>query len=714
MSLSLGTSVYFAQYYAALEVVAVVLTILILISSVDDVFIDIWYWARELWRKLTIKRRADYRPLSAAQLKEKNEQYLAIMVPAWQEYDVIAQMVENMMSVLDYRRYVVFVGTYCNDQATIDEVERVRRHFRHLLRVEVPNPGPTCKADCLNWIIQAIFKYEQDNGIEFAGIVMHDAEDVLHPLELKFFNYLLPRKDMIQLPVTSLERDWFELVAGTYMDEFAEWHGKDLVVRESLSGMVPSAGVGTCFSRRALLHLCADSNNQPFNTDSLTEDYDIGTRLAATDMKTIFARFPVQFQVRRKSWFGLAADRETVIDMPLCVREYFPDTLYTSYRQRARWVLGISLQGWMHLGWHGSLADRYLLFRDRKGIVTSLLNVLAYLVFFQFLAFYIASKAGWWTLHFPPIFAPGSWPLYIATFTGSIMISRVVQRFYFVNRLYGWEQGLMSIPRMAVSNLINFLATMRAWRMFLNFLFTGKRLVWDKTMHHFPSAERLAKQRKRLGELLVSWQAIEPEQLETALRQQSQFQLPVGRLLVVQGALDDETLAEAISAQYDLRRARLDKDGILQLHRRLAFEHCFRLRAIPFLQHEQLIHVAVATPLTDTDKDALEQQLGKPIRQFIARESEINAALRLLSGLSSDFLPDGKPALIDLMVIHNLLTARELDEAIRGFDLDEHQHLINYLISKGAISREDFEQLQKLQQAQEIPSARSGQDAPQT
>lgn len=30
------------------------------------------------------------------------------------------------------------------------------------------------------------------------------------------------------------------------MDEFAEWPGKDLVVRESMTDTVPSAGVGTC------------------------------------------------------------------------------------------------------------------------------------------------------------------------------------------------------------------------------------------------------------------------------------------------------------------------------------------------------------------------------------------------------------------------------------------------------------------------------------
>ena len=57
--------------------------------------------------------------------------------------------------------------------------------------------------------------------------------------------------------------------------------------------------------------------------------------------------------------------------MPLCVREFFPDTFRTAYRQKARWTLGIGLQSWEQIGWQGSLANRYLLLRDRKGIVTS-------------------------------------------------------------------------------------------------------------------------------------------------------------------------------------------------------------------------------------------------------------------------------------------------------------------------------------------------------
>ena len=101
-------------------------------------------------------------------------------------------------------------------------------------------------------------------------------------------------------------------------------------------------------------------------------------------MHSIFARFPVQFATRRKSWFGFGKERDIHLTMPLCVREFFPDTFRTAYRQRARWTLGIGLQGWKQTGWSGSLANRYLLFRDRKGIVTAFVGIIAYALVIQF------------------------------------------------------------------------------------------------------------------------------------------------------------------------------------------------------------------------------------------------------------------------------------------------------------------------------------------
>ncbi len=542
---------YFAaDYFAFTERLAVLVALLILLSSVDDLLIDLWYWGRRLYRRAG---RAGRRPPpTAEQLRARPEQFIAIMVPAWLEYDVIAKMIENMVNVLDYRHYLVFVGTYVNDAATIAEVERMRRRYKQLRRVEVPHNGPTCKADCLNWVVQAIFLHEQQNAMQFAGVVLHDSEDVLHPLELRLFNYLLPRKDMIQLPVASLARHWYELVAGTYMDEFAECHTKDMVVRESAAGMVPSAGVGTCFSRRALLALVAETANQPFNTSSLTEDYDIGARLSRMGLRSIFVSFPVPCQEKRSSWFGLGKARDCTVYKPLAVHEFFPDTFRTAYRQRARWSLGIGLQGWEQIAWTGSFACRYLLLHDRKCIVTTLIGVFSYVLALQFLGFYLARLSGVWTVYYPLLYADNAWLLPLLWVNLAAFGVRLAQRVYFVTKLYGWEHGLLSIPRVVVGNFVNFMASMRAWKLFLSYLFLGKRLAWDKTMHDFPSGEQLQQQRARLGELLRAWQSISEEQLQQALDEQGRSGQPLGQILVAGGGIDEDTLAEALSYQGEL------------------------------------------------------------------------------------------------------------------------------------------------------------------
>src|SRR5256885_10107296 len=52
-------------------------------------------------------------------------------------------MLESMVGTLDYKNYMIFVGTYRNDERTKNEVERMRRRYRQLVRVEVPHDGPT-------------------------------------------------------------------------------------------------------------------------------------------------------------------------------------------------------------------------------------------------------------------------------------------------------------------------------------------------------------------------------------------------------------------------------------------------------------------------------------------------------------------------------------------------------------------------------------------
>ena len=687
------TSLYWpywlAHYYSFLEISTLVVAVLILISSLDDLFIDLWYWSRRLFRKFTVDRK--YRPLTARQLLDRDEQPLAIMVPAWLEYDVIAPMIENMVSTLDYQNYVVFVGTYINDQRTIDEVERMRRRYKQLHRVEVPHAGPTCKADCLNWVIQAIFLHEKTHGMTFAGVVLHDSEDVLHPMELRLFNYLLPRKDMIQLPVVSLERNWYEWVAGTYMDDFAEWHGKDLVVRESMTDTVPSAGVGTCFSHRALRVLAGETQNQPFNTDSLTEDYDVGARLAKVGMNAIFVRFPVQFRVLRKSWFR--KPYESTLEMPLCVREFFPDTFRTAFRQKARWTLGIGLQGWEQMGWNGSLANRYLLFRDRKGLVTAFVSIIAYVILVQLLGLIILRQSGLWDVSFPTPFETSGVIQYLLLANGIALAWRIAHRCYFTTVLYGWQHGLLSIPRMVVGNFVNFMAASRAWRMFLVGKVLNRKLVWDKTMHDFPSTDLVAAAPRKLGSVLLSWQAINETDLQSALTEQKTRHMPLGRILLSNGWLDDETLAEAIAFQNDLPRVFDVAAKAQSSPLTLDDEFALRWRVVPLgLNADGRAQVAVASPLPAAGLQQVSEVLGSEPVQLIARESEIVAQLRQLNVRDGQAVPDARaPLLGDLLIEMGLLDRGEFNRAMLQYRPQRHGRIGDYLVDSGVLPRATIE-----------------------
>lgn len=678
-----------ADYLLLLEWFVAVIAVVILCSSLDDLFVDAWFWTRQLYRRLFVKGK--HSPLSLEQLRSKQEQPIAILLPAWHESNVIAMMIDNLVGTLDYRAYSIFVGTYVNDPATIAEVTRIARRYPRLVRVEVPRPGPTCKADCLNWIIQSVFLYEQRNGIEFSGFVLHDSEDVLHPLELTFFNYLNSRFDLIQIPVMSLEREWYELVAGVYMDEFAEWHGKDLVVRESVSGMVPSAGVGTCFSRRALQILCTDSNNQPFNTASLTEDYDIGGRLAKFGMKSIIAHFPVEFRVRRTRWFGLGRPRELTVSLSLCVREYFPNTFCASYRQKARWVLGIALQGWVTFGWQGTLAERYLLLRDRKGLFTGPVTMAGYFVALQLILVYFLMHFEVWELRYPSLFVTQGWLQTILWLNLLALSLRVAQRFYFVARLYGWEHGLLAIPRMVIGNIVNFYAVARAWKLFLSSRLFGTPIVWDKTTHDFPNAETLNKARQHLGELLLAWQALESDRLSEALARSRADGMPLGRFLVQQGILNETIIADALAYQANLARTEVSPEYPYADRGALSLDLCIRLRILPIGCGDdgQLI-VAVGGPLEPSEIAQVEAESGRRAIQRVAKESQINRGLRRLS--SSPEIGAGEsdqvPLLGDVLLAQGLVDPARLKSALQAYRRSQDGQLGAFLVAEGVLSAE--------------------------
>ena len=484
-----------AYLLVACELLTAVVGVVFLISGIDDLFIDICYLARVLYKRLFVAPR--YPALREQALRARPEQPIAVMIPAWQESSVIRQMLLNTRSRLDYTNYVIFVGTYPNDPATAHEVDGLEEVGARVIRVTVPHPGPTNKADCLNWIYHAIRRYEAVEGIAFQIFVMQDCEDVIHPLCYRLFNYLIPRKDMVQLPVLSLERRWREFTGGHYLDEFAQLHYKDLVVRELLDRSLPAAGVGVAFSRRALAAVAAANRGEIFSTKSLTEDYDFGFRLKRLGMRQIFVKFEVVRDLVVRGDAESSSRRTRRVRELVGVREYFPATLRSAIRQKSRWVIGIAMQGWSHLGWSSDWRTNYMLYRDRKSLITNLATVAGYLVVGVVLSVWVMQWLWPDAYRFPPIVQRGSTLWYMLLINFALLALRVSQRAYCVWRLHGYRQAALSIARIAWANFVNFAATVRAMRLYLRYLRTGRAIAWDKTDHIYPALESIPFRRPR-------------------------------------------------------------------------------------------------------------------------------------------------------------------------------------------------------------------------
>ncbi len=595
----------------------------IFLNGIDDVFIDVNYYLRGIGR-------AAKHEITVEKLRSVEEKRIAILVPAWHEANVIQEMLRHNLQTIDYANYDFFVGTYQNDPDTRRKVEEIARRVPNIHNVIVPNNGPTNKADCLNWVYQGLRLAEERTGRRFDVLVMHDAEDLVHPLEMKLFNYLIPEHDFVQTPVFPLELPLHKLVAGTYIDEFTEHHLKDMLVREAIGGLVPSAGVGSGFARDAFEEIALAHSQLPFNTSSLTEDYEVGLKFRLTNKKVYFAvRAIARERVVER---GLFRRRKVTLvdDEYIATREYFPNSFRSAVRQRSRWILGITLQAWEQIGWTGPAPVLYCLWRDRKALFTNYINVFSYgLVVYCLARLADGALTGrQWT--FDRVFLPGSALWWLVMVNTLIVMWRAVMKYVAVDRVFGAAQAAMSVPRFFVANVINFAATTRAIWQYVDHKLTGKPLRWLKTDHAFPSADVLKTYKKRLGELLIETGGLKPDDLEMALGLQRRTGTKLGEILSLSGAVTSRAVAEAIGEQLDMAVADPDPYAVpLALLGQLPEADAERLGVLPLAkQGPDTVQLAAAVPPTAEARAELERRFHARVMFFFAAEEAIASARR--------------------------------------------------------------------------------------
>ena len=238
------------------------------------------------------------------------------------------------------------------------------------------------------------------------------------------------------------------------------------MVREALGAAMPSAGVGCAIARDAMEKIASARGGLPFDADSLTEDYELGLRLAELGGRGVFVRLP-------------EADGRG----PVAVRAYFPATIDASVRQKTRWLTGIALAGWDRLGWHGGFTERWMRMRDRRAILAALVTTAAWLS----LLLWAGSAALHGLAGTEP--SPFGRALVLLCWINTGLLGwRLAMRCWMVRRMYGGREALRAPARMVVGNII---AIMAGWRALLAYLLRrpGAVVRWDKTSHRFPAAE---------------------------------------------------------------------------------------------------------------------------------------------------------------------------------------------------------------------------------
>jgi adsorption protein B len=435
----------------------------LLLGGLDDLLLDFLYLLRKIWRDLTVYTR--FPRMSARDLPMPGAAGpIAVFVPAWQESAVIGQMLRRCLSLWAKEDMRIFVGVYPNDPETIRVVTDVAKGEggETIQLVTHSRPGPTTKGDCLNQLWLALKGWEVEQGREALAIVLHDAEDVVHADALRLIGLLSPRFALVQLPVLPLVSARSRWVSGHYLDEFSEAHAKSLLVREALGAALPSAGVGCAFNRTALGRIAQARGERPFDSLSLTEDYELGLRIGEQGGRGILVRM-----------------RDASGEL-IATREYFPDTFGAAVRQKARWMIGIALAGWDRLGWTGGWREGWMRLRDRRAALAAFILAAAYLGFL--LSAVVTLIARFLAVAQPPLSPILPWLL---TINLILLGWRLLVRVGFVWEAYGAMEALRSIPRTVVGNFIALFAAQRAVFTYVRHL-RGAPLGWDKTAHRFP------------------------------------------------------------------------------------------------------------------------------------------------------------------------------------------------------------------------------------
>jgi adsorption protein B len=421
-------------------------SILVTVSSLDDIFIDLL--------SLFIKNKEQGEPPHTDNIPP-----IGVFVANWSEESVLRQMVEGNLARISHKSVKLYLGVYPNDEGTKKIALELEKKYPDRVVVVINSlEGPTSKGQLLNEMFNQVFTGDDPPEM----VVMHDSEDVIDERTFEVYASYHKDYDFIQTPIFSLDSRHRSLVAASYMDEFAEKHTRELVVRNALGAILPSAGVGTCLSKKLIQHFIS-KRGSVLDNSTVTEDYILGCESTHAGFKSLYA-----FVRYDNDKFPIVA-----------TYEFFPKDFWASVKQKTRWTYGIIFEGYHSIGFQGSIWDHYFYLRDRKGIICNYLPAISG-VLIILLLLGVFNPFG-----MTPLMQDWLWIAYHANFV--FMIIRYSVKVFSIKEVYGYWDFIGVLTRWPVYSIINLIAVYRAWMTYVFVSgFATKQITWSKTEHEVP------------------------------------------------------------------------------------------------------------------------------------------------------------------------------------------------------------------------------------
>ncbi|MCL1919113.1 MAG: phage adsorption protein NrfB [Peptococcaceae bacterium] len=587
--------------------VGLTLVILYLALGIDDFLWDILSLLKRVFRR-------SHKPLDMQKLDSVPPKLLAIVIAAWQEENVLEDVIDNILASAQYplSMYHIFLGVYPNDAETLLIAKNLEQKHPNVHVIVNCKPGPTSKAQNINHVINQIKLFEHQRKWCFASMTIHDAEDVVHPLEFKVTNYLLAFHQVMQFPVfpiiekPTLRNFSLNITTATYADEFAENHFITMRNRRNLGALVPSAGTGFVISRQAIQYF---GKQDALSKDSLTEDYLLALTFFERNIQNyyVFERVPRITEGHKQVWDFIAT------------RSIFPNTLKAAVKQKCRWVLGITMRSFglanilknKQIGIlknkQMSLAGRYSMYKDLKPKVSNLFSFVGYPVVIYFVAslFYPA---------FLPIYPQYSLSWYLSLAVLVIMLKNQIAKGIAIYNVYGMRSVFLAClfpPIVSVrtvwGNLINTIATLKAHKQNIfgnsktpsdkKLVVTDiskaqekKKLAWAKTDHSFLGKDILKRYHRKLGDVLLEKGSVTVQHLQRALLESKAQDKKLGAYLVENKIITEAVLMEALAR---VKLMPFVKESSLNQYNLAQYAYLFR---------ENLLRELLIVPLLETDK----------------------------------------------------------------------------------------------------------------